>query len=181
MAAVYFLPITRPMKRRACAVILLASGQILLKGRIAGGASPQKNVTPSSPNSHLLHASLDSLESPPKRCVDWCIRFGTTRGYLQQTYRQTDRQRERERPRNIGNNRQQLCTVCLRCGLINVITCIVIARTGCCSSLSTVFANTSPNMAHVNHPPSAASASKKIVNSNTHIRNCTATSATVVP
>jgi len=59
--------------------------------------------------------------------------------------RHTDRQTDRDRPRNIGNNRQQLCTVCLRCGPINVITCIVIARTGCCSSLSTVFANTSPN------------------------------------
>jgi len=41
MAAVYFLPITRPMERRACAVILLASGQILLNGRITGAPPPK--------------------------------------------------------------------------------------------------------------------------------------------
>ena len=180
MAAVYFLPITRPMERRACAVILLASGQILLKGRIAGGASPQKTL-PHRVRIPTYYTLLWTHLSPHPNDVS--IGASVLAQLVVISNRHTDRQtdRERERPRNIGNNRQQLCTVCLRCGLINVITCIVIARTGCCSSLSTVFANTSPNMAHVNHPPSAASASKKIVNSNTHIRNCTATSATVVP
>jgi len=146
MAAVYFLPITRPMERRACAVILLASGQILLKGRIAGGASPQKTL-PHRVRIPTYYTLLWTHLSPHPNDVSIGASVLAQLVVIsnRHTDRQTDRQTDRGRPRNIGNNRQQLCTVCLRCGLINVITCIVIARTGCCSSLSTVFANTSPN------------------------------------
>jgi len=48
--------------------------------------------------------------SCPKRHLDRSSRFSITRGYVQQ--------KETPRRQNTGNKRLQLCTLCMRCGLM---------------------------------------------------------------
>ena len=57
------------------------------------------------------HSSTQS-----ERYFDWFIRFSTGRGNVQRT--DTHTHSDTHRPRNIGNNRTHLCTLCTRSGLI---------------------------------------------------------------